>query len=759
MITTYRGFHSLRLSLAGIGTCALLAAGVANLCASAVLRSWETSSSVTVGGNPLAWAQAAHWKAEGRVWEERPSGVAETIASVTRDDLEARRHRERQRVRTARAAHAHHALAHAHAHAHGVQADAPVALPAPAESAPSQALDSGVQEAQAFQAIYKSLQNRFTVAVLDPAVPSILASLNAKAPVEPAQVAQVSIQKRAPKAAPSRVLDTQLVTTQAQVYETPKVSQPVTEPKRESLALPETTPLRNLASVQTQVLAPAIPVSALPAQDGPTLAKKVASATELPQIPAPAPLRSPIPAPVQNPVAIQISKPIAPILPAQAPVVGAQAQVVAIQPAAASKSAPRLAQVTPGPVGIQTTLNSQKPSLTAAPAAPATAAQDAVGYSLASAMTTQPTAGTEANAAPGFRLVGIEAFEGRHPFPVKSSFISYEGARDDLEGARGWLKVQAEGAWPTVAFLAPSKSVIPVPVVTQNAAMLLSAAQNVKLQASSALVWGKIGSGQRVGFSGRSEKAIYLDQADGSRLFVLFNVAPGAHLVSVDSLGSVAAPALEGAATYLDLTQIRQVRLTGRVFDAAERRAHGVLEATVRVLGQAQQLVRTDRSGRFALEGVNRFGDHPLFLEVDGKGDFTHRYRVIASRTRDLALFRVGSAQVEGWIRQLEGGVSPESGLVLAVFPQLVAASPQEKLSPVVSPLQAASGLVPETYVLDAEDHLNAATPMSAQNSRTVAVQVPEGLNLCRVVDAQRHTLWSELLVASPGVINVLGPN
>jgi hypothetical protein len=352
-------------------------------------------------------------------------------------------------------------------------------------------------------------------------------------------------------------------------------------------------------------------------------------------------------------------------------------------------------------------------------------------------------------------FVGVEAFDGKAEIAVRTEALSYEGTRE--AGTHQWIRAKSLSGWPTLMLASMTSAVSKVPVVTTNAAVMLAAAQGAKIQKQAAILFGRIPVGQTVQVSARAERATYIDK-DGVRHFVFLNVEPGAHVLYVAGQGAVAAPALEGTATFLDLTAPVRRKLVGRVYDGGSRTAAAVATALVRVVGQASRVATTDTRGRFTIDEVVTYGAHPIHLEVQSKGEFTHRYRVSPLRTQAVSLFRFSSAKVESWLRQLEGGVSPESGLVVAAFPQLVAASEKASLYPTVRPVQTTGGLTSESYILGVEDRLGVAVPMDQASPRTISVQVPEGLNLVRIENRAKRAVWSELVVASPGVVNVLGP-
>jgi len=77
---------------------------------------------------------------------------------------------------------------------------------------------------------------------------------------------------------------------------------------------------------------------------------------------------------------------------------------------------------------------------------------------------------------------------------------------------------------------------------------------------------------------------------------------------------------------------------------------------------------------------------------------------------------------------------------------------------PAVRPLIANNTLRPETYSLSAEDRLLVKAPLEISSPRFISVQVPDGAVVAQLKDKTNRRVWSELVFASPGVVNVLGP-
>lgn len=295
-----------------------------------------------------------------------------------------------------------------------------------------------------------------------------------------------------------------------------------------------------------------------------------------------------------------------------------------------------------------------------------------------------------------------------------------------------------------------------VPILSKNSVLLLARGQGLSVMPSSALVYGKLPAGKRVRLSGRGEEALYWNRPDGSRWFMILNAAPGAAVLQLDSGEAVAVPALEATAVYLDLRDLRTETFAGKVFDGSQGKPTAVAAAWVSLVGQTGKRVQTDSQGRFRLEGVRRVGQYPLHLEVSQGTEFVHRYEV-TQNTQNLSFFRFPAASIQTWVKQLEGGVSADSGMVLAAFPGWSKQAEKSRYTATLHPVQVGQGLVPETYSLDSLDRLQPGRPLDQQSPRALAVQVPQGLNVLKLVpEAGKSPAWTQWVYSSPGVVNVI---
>jgi hypothetical protein len=349
------------------------------------------------------------------------------------------------------------------------------------------------------------------------------------------------------------------------------------------------------------------------------------------------------------------------------------------------------------------------------------------------------------------------------------SYVSKEAGSQN--GA--WLLTQASDHWPTLARRASAS----IPVISRNTGKLLSAMAGASLEAEAGIVFGRLPSGWTVRLSGRSERPIFLNarnqtispsSVEGERYFAFLNVAPGSHLVYLANRngveeGAVGIAAVGGVATYIDLTSIHKVTVTGKVLDGSDVHSRPMAGASVRVLGALATHSETNRSGQFTIDNVLTVGDYPVYVETDLNGAYTHRYQLSPTQLRNTVLYRLSPSAIQTWTNQLEGAISPDSGIVIAAVPKIAAsASAHSRLTPVIQSLASNPTLKPEVYTLSSSGQMQVGQSLDAQNVRFVSVQVPEGPAVAKIVDAEKPTdktlIWSEVIMVSPAVVNIVGP-
>ncbi len=357
--------------------------------------------------------------------------------------------------------------------------------------------------------------------------------------------------------------------------------------------------------------------------------------------------------------------------------------------------------------------------------------------------------------------------------------LSFEGARSKsqhLGPARvEWAAFSAPGYRPTLT----QGSVQAPPLLSENSVLTLAAASRVVAQTDMGLVFGKVPSGYSLRISGRAESPIYLSDtgvsvaADSAaeKYFLFLNVAPGAQLLYLDAghgqtsnstrgplSAAIAVPVLAGTSSFIALERPVQTEIHGTVFDASSGTPSPLRGVQVRVLGQSAATALTGARGTFRISGAWILQGHPLYLETEAKEGFTHRYKMTPSQGQPLSLFRMSQSQIRGWTDQLEGGLSTLSGMVIGAVSSEIIQSASGEIQVSIRSSQGSSAINPEAYALDASDGLQDSGSLTKTQTRFIGVQVPEGPTVIALKNRDKQTVWSDLVVASPGVVNVVGP-
>lgn len=373
-------------------------------------------------------------------------------------------------------------------------------------------------------------------------------------------------------------------------------------------------------------------------------------------------------------------------------------------------------------------------------------------------------------------LIGQEAFSSGVGSDEKISVcrrvISFEGSASG-SGSRWWEVRESVNHWPTLIHQRPESALIKndrIPVLSVNTVKILSALSKTQAQLkSTGIIIGELPPGLNATLSGRSEAVMYFDarlqmvdahDAKQARYFAFLNVEPGLPLLNVtlksgNGAGTIALLVQSGSVTYVRVPSPRVRKISGTVFDAVSAKAAAISKATVQVVGQPGKQAVSDRKGNFEIGNVLTFDDHPLFIDVSsGPKEFKHRYRVNPEESRSLSLFRFGAKEVSNWIQQLEGGVSPMSGLIVAALPGLFTG--KELLEFKIGTLDRKNVLKPEVYGLGPADVLQDSNKIQSSSARVLSVQVPEGPNIPSAFDLKGKLVWSETVYSQPGVINVV---
>jgi hypothetical protein len=377
-------------------------------------------------------------------------------------------------------------------------------------------------------------------------------------------------------------------------------------------------------------------------------------------------------------------------------------------------------------------------------------------------------------------LCSIDAFSAwDNPFGAQAEVLSHEGSAKMSSQAK-WIQTKKDHYWNTVILKSLDEDSDPIPMLSSNTAKLLEKWSGVSLQRSAGILLGEVPSGWSVELSNRAEAPIYLDEKrqlvsspfsstplSGGHSFAFLNAAPGIQLLSLktstgESGPVIALPLLEGTVTYVKIASTEKKTISGIVLDASHTGLKGLARMQVRIIGQETKSTLTHPDGSFQITEVSTAGIYPLYLEIEGRGGFTHRYRMAPTNIREskpLSFFRFNPVQIQRWVGQLSNEISEESALAVSALPTLVTENEALGLYPSVNTLSSQSTLLPKTFGLNKEDWLLTHSPMKKNSPRFISIQIPYGPNICKVEDKENNTLWSELLFSSPRVINVIGPD
>lgn len=385
---------------------------------------------------------------------------------------------------------------------------------------------------------------------------------------------------------------------------------------------------------------------------------------------------------------------------------------------------------------------------------------------------------------------GVEAF---NPGAEKDSLsicfrsLSQEGERDG-EQAKWWEAYGSEKEhWPTLALLRDSQlsNLNRVPMLSNASIRILSAISKTNTHTGTGILFGEIPSGLEIQLIGRSDSPIYLDggmkerdsnsDTPGVRQFVFLNVQPGQPLLMVkdaqkNQSGTLPIVVKSGMATYVKVPELKLVDLNFVLLDASSTFEKRLAGLTGELVGQSEKIGISDTRGILKISKAVVLGDYPLYVDLlQSEKGYKNRYRVRTdardAKTGLIPLYFFNELKVTSWIKQLAGGVSPFSGLIVGALPRELLM--QKKSTPKavkinralrIGTLDKKSALVPERYVLSPSDQLEIKNSLTAVDNRFIGVQIPEGTAIPSLIDENGSLLWSEMVYAQPGVINVVGP-
>jgi len=377
---------------------------------------------------------------------------------------------------------------------------------------------------------------------------------------------------------------------------------------------------------------------------------------------------------------------------------------------------------------------------------------------------------------------------------VRTQMVSLENTS---RGARGWQEASKDGSglssesnqaaevyWPTLSWVDPHAShLVPIPLLSSNTIRILESKSGGQMRGG--VVFGKVASHWAIKFGGEHSKhPIFLNErfdvmaseaTDVPRYFIIAGVAEGSGLIQMISTqfpwsGSVRFPVLEGKATFLDLTRPAMRRIFGQVLDREVSSKAGSNEpSTVRIAGQTSPWTKTDQKNAFKMDEVLTVGNYPLFLDVEGEGRTSLRYRVLPEKLGSIVLYRMKEREIDSWRAQLnlvhQGGSSGgsvfdhQSPLVVGYLRNPIARYADYDLLPFLRQLPAKGSGESIAYVRSPGGLLEKDVYLSVHDSRILGTQAANQGFLLGFQAEGGKMLYSEWGYSSPGVVNVIGPD
>ena len=345
-----------------------------------------------------------------------------------------------------------------------------------------------------------------------------------------------------------------------------------------------------------------------------------------------------------------------------------------------------------------------------------------------------------------------------------------------------WVQVSGGYSVPTLQWVSRTdlsgQQLSALRVLSPNSMSLLGALKGASVDPDRGVVFGRVPAGYSVGLAGSAEQPLYLS-TDGrdaldpwdngqDRVFAFLNIQPGAAVVqlldthSQEPQGVVSAPVLSASATYLELTPPELRTLSIQVLDGTAKVARPISGAQLRVVGWKAPSVGSGKEGRAVLRSLPQVGTYPVYFEVTPREGYPHRYRVQADRS-EVQAWVFSEGVVSQWLSQLEGGVHPDSGLLVGrVDPRGLGGG--GAFSPQLESHTLDQAVQPEVYHWvrsddDGAGELAVDTELDAQNSRFVGVQLMPGAHSVSILSGPAsvaNKVWSDWMISSPGVIQVV---
>jgi hypothetical protein len=255
-----------------------------------------------------------------------------------------------------------------------------------------------------------------------------------------------------------------------------------------------------------------------------------------------------------------------------------------------------------------------------------------------------------------------------------------------------------------------------------------------------------------------------ISDTQSERYFVARNLNEGAAVVQMfselegDVITAVGVPVVSSTATQVDFRDLQTARIRGNLWNSESPQPLGIAHAEIRLVGFPQKLVITGEDGSFDLGDVQLPRGIATFIEARLPGGYTHRYTLTSvSNSKPLSLFLFSDERIQTWVGSLEGGVSPNSGLIVAS----VKSDHAKTGRPVVKPMAGSSAVGAETYWLSPTDELQ--EPSRAPVGRApyfqwIGVEVNAKSVIAGLQSARGRWIHAEWVPTSPGVVSVLNP-
>ncbi len=406
-----------------------------------------------------------------------------------------------------------------------------------------------------------------------------------------------------------------------------------------------------------------------------------------------------------------------------------------------------------------------------------------------------------------------EAFGASDHTMVEGGFevVSDDGDAKSVSAPKWVVARPQDSAYlPTLFRFDPKSEDSLVPVFSRNNLAALSAFRSTKASPHSGVIFGylppyaSVELAQDTGAPSRSEVPLYfltdemgqlvrdstgsfVEVPEGSELarpraFILLNIPPGVHLLYANLFGQDLQPRDYGAIdavvkadtpVFVDLREVRRVTLSGAVLDGDSKEENPIPNSWVSVVGQNRGISsekgdgEDELGGTFEIKDVLVFGTYPLYVETAlAPTGVIHRYKVPQERADSLVLYRYHS-------REKLADFNYQTGHIVASLPLNPLIRKQGPFS--VSSHSVFEATDGEIYArefsssnlintLDSINHKRTGTPVLdpdwphfVMSRVSSASATAPGARVIEVRNKQGDVVLSDLVVSSPGVIQVIG--